>query len=57
MILTRETRFVQNKYGEESLQINSNLFEKQIDPSLPTWVDGKITLNTLYDAVSFIQYG
>ena len=44
----------QQAFGDESIEMRSRFFSKQVDNMKPSWLDGRITTNLLEDEVSYL---
>ena len=52
-----EQSFDINGYDEKLVEKRSRFYQQQIDNTAPTFLDGQIKNNTLFDKSSLIQYG
>ena len=57
LVYISEQSFDINGYGEKSIEKRSRFYQQQIENTAPTYLDGQIKKNTLFDESSLIQYG
>ena len=52
-----DSNFIKSNFGVDAIEHSNNLIHRQIDQTIPSWIDMHLVNNILEDETGWLQFG